>query len=170
MSFIVHFLPAEAAASPKPLGDVDADRGAGPSDDEAVELSADEIATWDGLHGRLIELLPAGAHDVTATAFSRQLVHDASGLMVTWAHDDYQASVPFWRENVSFGVLNTLAEVVQAIESATGLVGVDEISEARFLDHRDQVNETFAGVADGVEQAMEHQTVLGWLRERFRRR
>jgi hypothetical protein len=48
-------------------------------------------------------------------------------------------------------------------------VGVDEISEARFLDHREQVQDTFAMMAAGFEQAMERQTVLGWLRSKFKR-
>ncbi len=168
MSFVVHFLPTDRAAGPHPLGDLDAAPASGASDHEEA-LAADEVATWDGLHPTLVTLLPPGSHDVTATMFSRQLVHESTGLMVTWAHDDYQASMPFWRENVGSGALDALAAITEAIESATGLVGVDEISEGRFLDHRDQVTATFAGVADGYEQAMEHQTVLGWLRDKFRR-
>jgi hypothetical protein len=90
-------------------------------------------------------------------------------MMVTWAHDDYEASVPFWSENATAEVFDTLAAITEAIESATGRVGVDEISEARFLDHREQVQDTFAMMAAGFEQAMERQTVLGWLRSKFKR-
>ena len=169
MSFAVHFVSAETAAAPHPLGDPDADLPDDDADDDPEELTADEIATWDGLHPRLVELLPAGAHDVSATPFARQLVHEATGMMVTWAHDDYEASVPFWRENATVEVFDALAAVTEAIESATGLVGVDEISVARFLDHRDEAQEEFGMVAVAFEEAMERQTVLGWLRSKFKR-
>ena len=168
MSFVVHFLPTDRAAGPHPLGDLDAAPASGASDHEEA-LAADEVATWDGLHPTLVTLLPPGSHDVTATMFSRQLVHESTGLMVTWAHDDYEASVPFWSENATAELFDTLAAVTEAIEAATGRVGVDEISEARFLDHREQVQDTFAMMAAGFEQAMERQTVLGWLRSKFKR-
>ena len=167
MSFAVHFLPAAVAARPQPLGDPDAEGDT--ADDAPVRLRADEVAIWDGLHQALVDLLPAGSHDLAATPFSRQLVHEATGLMVTWANDDYQASVPFWSENATSGALDALASISEAIEAATGLVGVDEISEGRFLDHRDQVAAAFVAIAGGFEQAMERQTVLGWLRSVFRR-
>lgn len=169
MSFAVHFISAETAAAPHPLGDPVADLPDDEGDEDVEELTADEIAAWDGLHPRLVELLPAGAHDVSATPFARQLVHEATGLMVTWAHDDYEASVPFWSENATAELFDTLAAVTEAIEAATGRVGVDEISEASFLDHREQVQDTFAMMAAGFEQAMERQTVLGWLRSKFKR-
>lgn len=165
MSFVVHFLPAATAVLPDPLGAADDD-----SDDEAKPLTEAEIDTWNGLHPVLLGLLPAGTHDLRRTPFSRQLVHDPSGLLVTWAHDDYQASLPFWSVNASPQRFDTLVRLVEAIESATGLVGVDEISQARFLDHHAEVAALFAAIADGFEEAMESQTVLGWLRRLFHKR
>ena len=64
MSFAVHFVSAQNAAAPHPLGDPETDLPDDDADDDPEELTADEIATWDGLHPRLVELLPAGAHDV----------------------------------------------------------------------------------------------------------
>ena len=161
MSFVVHFLPAETAAAPHPLDDVD-----GPAE---TALTEDEIATWNRLHPALLGLLPAGSHDLRRTAFSRQLLHEPSGLMVTWAHDDYQASLPFWSVNASDDVFDTLVALAETIEAETGLVGVDEISEGRFLDHHADVASSFAAIADGFEEAMERQTVLGWVRNLFHR-
>ena len=106
--------------------------------------------------------------DVAATVYSRQLVHEPTGLTVSWAHDDYQASVPFWSTNATSGALDALAGITGAVEEATGLIGVDEISEGRFLDHREQVAASFVSIAGSFEQAMERQTVLGWLRSVFR--
>ena len=164
MSFAVHFLTADTAALPEPLGDPDDDSE---DDDAPAPLSADEIAAWNGLHPVLLQLLPAGSHDLHRTAFSRQLVHEPTGLIVTWAHDDYQVSLPFWSVNASTETFDTLVRVTEAIESATGLVGVDEISQGRFLDHHTEVAESFRAIAAGFEEAMERQTVLGWLRSLF---
>ncbi|MFT3970078.1 MAG: hypothetical protein QM695_07315 [Micropruina sp.] len=161
MSFVVHFVTPETAALPDPL-QADPDASHPPA-----ELTADEIAAWDELHPRLVELLPAGAHDVTRNHFSRQLVHDQSGLLVTWTHDEREASLPFWSVNASAETFGVLVRVTEAIESATGLVGVDEISHARFLDHHDDVMASFEAIADGFEEAMDSQTVLGWLRSLF---
>ena len=164
MSFVVHFVAADTAALPDPL-EADEDASHPPA-----ELTAEEIATWDALHAQLVELLPAGSHDVTQNHFSRQLVHDRSGLLVSWTHGDYEASLPFWSVNASPQRFDTLVRLVEAIESATGLVGVDEISQARFLDHHAEVAALFAAIADGFEEAMESQTVLGWLRRLFHKR
>ena len=163
MSFAVHFLPAGTTALPQPTADTD-------NEDEPAELTADEIATWDQLHPLLLELLPADGHDLAKTTFSRQLVHDATGLMVTWQHEDYQASLPFWSANETSGAFDTLVRIAETIESTTGLVGVDEISEGRFLDHHAEVAASFGAIADGFQEAMERQTVLGWLRSMFHRR
>ncbi|MFT4294440.1 MAG: hypothetical protein QM582_03400 [Micropruina sp.] len=162
MSFVVHFV-ADAALPDSPESQ---DDSAHPS----VPLSAEEIATWERLHPALIALLPAGSHDVAANRFSRQLVHERSGLLVTWAHEDYQASLPFWSVNASADTFDVLVRVTEAIESETGLVGVDEISRARFLDHHAEVAESFRAIADGFEEAMDSQTVLGWVRNLFHRR
>ena len=164
MSFVVHFLAAETATLPRPLDDPD-----DASDDPPTPLNEDEIATWSHLHPALLELLPQGSHDLRRTAFSRQLVHEPTGLLVTWAHDDYQASMPFWSANASASAFDTLVRLTEAIESATGLVGVDEISQARFLDHHTELAASFGAIADGFEEAMERQTVLGWLRSLFHR-
>lgn len=166
MSFVVHFLPAETAALPDPL---DARDETG-DDEPPTPLSEDEIATWNRLHPALLGLLPPGTHDVHRTVFSRQLVHEPTGLLVTWAHDDYQASMPFWSVNASGAAFATLVRLTGAIESATGLVGVDEISRARFLDHHADVAASFRAIADGFEEAMDSQTVLGWLRNLFHKR
>lgn len=166
MSFVVHFLAAETASAPNPLDDLDGPAGSEPS----TALSEDELATWNRLHPALLGLLPAGSHDLRRTAYSRQLLHEPSGLMVTWAHDDYQASLPFWSVNASDDVFDTLVKLAETIEAETGLVGVDEISQARFLDHRAELESSFAGIADGFEEAMERQTVLGWLRNLFHTR
>ena len=50
------------------------------------------------------------------------------------------------------------------------MVGVDEISHARFLDHREDVKASIEAIADGFEEAMDSQTVLGWLRNLFHKR
>jgi len=163
MSFAVHFLPAATVALPQSSDGTD-------DEPEPVELTAEEIATWDRLHPLLVELLPADGHDLAKTPFSRQLVHDATGLMVTWQHDDYQASLPFWSANETSGAFDTLVRIAETIESTTGLVGVDEISEGRFLDHHADVAASFGAISDGFEEAMERQTVLGWLRSLFHRR
>lgn len=164
MSFVVHFVTAETAALPDPLqaGEV--------TSDAPAELTPEEIATWDGLHPRLVELLPAGSHDVAQNHFSRQLVHDPSGLMVTWTHQDYQASLPFWSVNASTETFGVLVRLTEAIEAGTGLIGVDEISNHRFLDHQSDVKASFEAIADGFEEAMDSQTVLGWLRNLFHKR
>ncbi len=162
MSFVVHFV--DQVGSPSGSA-VDADAA-----ESTAALTAEEVAAWDGLHPHLLELLPAGSHDVAANPYSRQLVHEQSGLMVTWAHDDYQASLPFWSVNASDGTLDVLIRVTEAIESATGRVGVDEISQGRFLDHQAEVRSSFAAIADGFEEAMDSQTVLGWLRNLFHMR
>ncbi len=165
MSFAVHFISAAAAAAPHPFGDPDVDE----PDEQPTDLSADEIATWDRLHPTLVSLLPAGAHDLAANQYSRQLVHEPSGLSVTWLHEDYQVSVPYWSQNATAEMFEALSKVTEAIESETGLVGVDETSERRFLDERESSLATFSAVAGGFEQAMERQTVFGWLRDKFRR-
>lgn len=164
MSFVVHFLAADVAAQPNPLDDPN------DGDDRPTPLSDDEAATWSRLHPALLELLPPGTHDLRRTPFSRQLVHEPTGLLVTWAHDDYQASMPFWSVNAAPERFDLLVRLTGAIESATGLVGVDEISRARFLDHHAEVAESFRAIADGFEEAMESQTVLGWLRTLFHKR
>lgn len=164
MSFVVHFVTAETAALPDPLqADQDATH-------PPAELTMEEIATWDRLHPRLVELLPAGSHDVAQNQFSRQMVHDRTGLLVTWTHDDHEASLPFWSVNASAATFGVLVRVAEAIESATGLVGVDEISRGRFLDHHEDVMASFEAIADGFQQAMDSQTVLGWLRNLFHKR
>lgn len=160
MSFVVHFVADPAAAVSEPAGEPH----------PPTALGSDELASWDSLHPTLIGLLPPGSHDVAASPFSRQLVHEKSGLMVTWAHEEYQASLPFWSVNASDGTLDVLVRVTEAIESATGLVGVDEISQQRFVDHHAEVAESFRAIADGFEEAMDSQTVLGWLRNLFHKR
>ena len=164
MSFVVHFVAAATAALPDPL-EADQDAPHPPA-----ELTSEEIATWDRLHAQLVELLPAGSHDITQNHFSRQLVHDRSGLLVSWTHGDYEASLPFWSVNASPETFGVLVRVTEAIESATGFVGVDEISHARFLDHLEDVKASFEAIADGFEEAMDSQTVLGWLRNLFHKR
>lgn len=165
MSFVVHFLPAETAAGPDPLGAADGTRDA----DSSHELSTREIETWDALHPALTGVLPQGSHEVAANRYSRQLTHDKTGLTVTWTHGDYRISLPFWSLNASTDTFDTLVRLTEEIESATGLVGVDEISKARFLDHAAEVSASFAAIADGIEEAMERQTVLGWVRSLFHR-
>lgn len=165
MSFVVHFLSAATAASPDPLGAACDPRPT----DSPTALSTEEIAAWDEVHPALIAVLPEGSHDVAETRFSRQLVHDRTGLMVTWAHQNYQASLPFWSVNASGGTFEVLARVTKTVESHTGLIGVDEISRARFLDHHAEVAASFGAIADGFEEAMDSQTVLGWVRNLFHR-
>lgn len=164
MSFVVHFVAPDAAVLPNPLNEPDAPDG------RPTALDDDEVATWSRLHPALLELLPPGTHDLRRTPFSRQLVHEPTGLLITWAHDDYQASMPFWSVNAAPERFDLLVRLTQAIESATGLVGVDEISQARFLDHHTELAASFGAIADGFEEAMESQTLLGWLRSLFHKR
>ena len=166
MTFAVHFIPADAAASPQPFGDPEAEVD---DNDQPTALSADEIATWDRLHPVLVPLLPAGTHDVGETEFSRQLVHEPSGLMISWLHDEYQVEVPYWSQNATPEIFDALTRISETIEADTGLVGVEETSETRFLDDPDGALANFGAVAEGFAEAMDSQSLLGWLKERFRR-
>lgn len=166
MTFAVHFIPAAAAASSQPFGDPGA---GGEGDDQPTALSADEIATWDRLHPILVPLLPSGSHDLGSTEYSRQVVHEPSGLMISWLHDEYQVEVPYWSQNATAEIFDALTRITEAIEADTGLVGVEETSERRFLDDPDGALANFGAVAEGYAEAMDSQTWLGWLKERFRR-
>lgn len=166
MSFAVHFLPAEVAASPQAFGDPDADVD---DDDQPAELTADEIATWAALHPVLVPLLPAGAHDLAETGFSRQLVHEPSGLTISWLHDDYQVELPYWSRNATAAIFDALGRICEAIEAQTGLVGVDDVSERRFLADPEGSLASFGAVASGFAEAMDGQSVFGWVRNKFRR-
>lgn len=159
MSFAVHFLPAGTNTLPEVVA----------GDDEPVELTTDEVARWELVRTALTEVLPAAEYELDDTPFSRQVAERASGLLVSWQHDDYQASLPFWSANARSGAFDTLVRVTAAIEEVTGLVGLDEISGGRFLDHHDQLAGSFAAVAAGFEEAMEQQTLLGRLRSLFHR-
>ena len=166
MTFAVHFLPADLAASSHPFGDPDVDVG---GDDQPTALSEDEIATWNRLHPILVPLLPSGAHDLGETAYSRQLVHEPSGLMISWLHDEYQVEVPYWSRNATAEIFDALRQITEAIEAGTGLVGVEETSERHFLNDPDRALSDFGAVAEGYAEARDSQTVLGWIKERFRR-
>ena len=166
MTFAVHFLPPDVAASAQPFGDPDAEvaKEAAPT-----ALSENELATWNRLQPILVELLPTGTHELDATEYSRQLVHEPSGLMVSWLHDEYQVEVPYWSKNATAEIFDALTRISETIEADTGLVGVEETSERRFLDDPDDARANFGAVAEGFAEAMDSQSVLGWLKERFRR-
>lgn len=151
----MHFLPAGTTTRPVP-------------DDAGVPLTGDETAEWARLEPLLTPLMPQPVHPVS-TEFVRQLVHEQSGLMVTWEHDDRQASLPLWSVNVQSGAFDALVAVVEVVERETGLVGIDASSDTRFLDHTGDARAMFGTVAGAFEEAMERQTVLGWLRSRLRR-
>lgn len=158
MSFVVHFVPADAPVAPESTATAD----------EPVELTDAELAGWDDVHRAVLAVLPADDYDLDATPFSRQMAQRDTGLQVSWQHGEYQASLPFWSANATSGAFDALVGVTEAIEAASGLVGVDEISGGRFLDHQ-QVADSFAAMAEGFEEAMEQQTLLGRLRSLFHR-
>ncbi|MCW3158489.1 hypothetical protein [Micropruina sonneratiae] len=162
MSFAVHFLPAGTSTLPD-------DPGQGDQDQDPDELAAEEVGLWDRVQPALLEVLPADEYVLDATPFARQVAHRPSGLLVSWQHDDYQASLPFWSTNADSGAFDTLVRVTLSIEETTGLVGLDEITGGRFLDHHAELASSFAAVAEGFEEAMEQQTLLGRLRSMFHR-
>ena len=112
-------------------------------------LTPDDEATWRSIEASVKTILPDA--ELFADDGSRELSDEATGIQVAlYPGRQVSLSVPYWYEgHEADRMIETLRDVVRAVEESTGLVAFDPQAEEPFIGGGDAIAaRTFQDVHD----------------------